>query len=226
MIWKWFAPIILGTLEYDFKGLIDDPSIATFRVGYGASVRIYPSNRAKLTTGQATARCLTGVGERSRHSFYLLRPSADGLWKGKQTPARQPPANPTFTKRRSHQPRGSPWQWQDLSPRTPLGEFCLSSIVYNDLHMERGITFSAGEYYHIYNRGVEKRHIFETNADRKRFLRLLYVCNGSKPVIMRDYQGLPFGRNRQGGRFSRNGCVLLDAEPFSFTDSGDSRWRN
>ena len=65
MIWKWFAPIILGTLEYDFKGLIDDPSIATFRVGYGASVRIYPSNRAKLTTGQATARCLTGVGERS-----------------------------------------------------------------------------------------------------------------------------------------------------------------
>ena len=57
--------------------------------------------------------------------------------------------------------------------------------------MERGITFSAGEYYHIYNRGVEKRHIFETNADRKRFLRLLYVCNGSKPVIMRDCQGLP-----------------------------------
>ncbi|MBU1180041.1 transposase [Patescibacteria group bacterium] len=32
-------------------------------------------------------------------------------------------------------------------------------------------------FYHIYNRGVDKRIIFENNSDYVRFLHLLYACN-------------------------------------------------
>lgn len=53
--------------------------------------------------------------------------------------------------------------------------------------------FSEGEFYHIYNRGVEKRIIFMDDHDRARFLRLLYLCNGTKPVVYRSTQNLPLG---------------------------------
>ena len=35
--------------------------------------------------------------------------------------------------------------------------------------MQRVIEFSLGEYYHIYNRGVDKRIIFLDNCDKDRF---------------------------------------------------------
>jgi len=44
-----------------------------------------------------------------------------------------------------------------------------------------------GEYYHIYNRGVDKRVIFLDEHDHKRFMMLLYLCNGTNPVDMRKY---------------------------------------
>ena len=42
--------------------------------------------------------------------------------------------------------------------------------------------FALGEYYHIYNRGTEKRKIFLSNHDRNRFLSLLYLCNCITPI--------------------------------------------
>ncbi len=48
--------------------------------------------------------------------------------------------------------------------------------------MGRKIPFAAGEYYHIYNRGVDKRVTFESDLDHKRFCMLLYLCNGDEPV--------------------------------------------
>jgi putative transposase len=42
----------------------------------------------------------------------------------------------------------------------------------------RKIVFSEGEYYHIYNRGTDKRLIFNNKHDKDRFLKLLYLCNG------------------------------------------------
>lgn len=48
--------------------------------------------------------------------------------------------------------------------------------------MLRKINFSPGNYYHIYNRGTEKRNIFVTETDHLRFLVLLYLCNNIKPV--------------------------------------------
>jgi putative transposase len=60
--------------------------------------------------------------------------------------------------------------------------------------MTRKFKLSVGEYYHIYNRGVEKRDIFLDSGDYNRFLILLYLLNSSieKPVNLRDYKGLTF----------------------------------
>lgn len=52
--------------------------------------------------------------------------------------------------------------------------------------MNRRIQFAPGEYYHLYNRGVEKREIFTDDADRERFLTLLYLSNNKTPFVMRD----------------------------------------
>ena len=47
--------------------------------------------------------------------------------------------------------------------------------------MERKITFSVKEFYHLYNRGVEKRDIFVEKKDWERFHKLLYVANSTIP---------------------------------------------
>jgi len=54
--------------------------------------------------------------------------------------------------------------------------------------MERKHIISEGEYYHLYNRGVEKRNIFLTQEDRKRFKRLLYIANGTERFVYRDIE--------------------------------------
>lgn len=45
--------------------------------------------------------------------------------------------------------------------------------------MLRKDPFITGEYYHIYNRGVDKRIIFKSNKDYERFMMLLYLANSS-----------------------------------------------
>ena len=42
------------------------------------------------------------------------------------------------------------------------------------------------EYYHVYNRGVEKRKIFLDREDYFHFLKLLYICNSKKSIILRN----------------------------------------
>jgi len=53
--------------------------------------------------------------------------------------------------------------------------------------------FAEGEWYHCYNRGVEKRRIFENTKDYERFLMLLYVSNSQERIHLSD-----FGQSRQG----------------------------
>lgn len=48
--------------------------------------------------------------------------------------------------------------------------------------MTRSFTFAPNEFYHIYNRGTEKRNIFLDTSDYKRFLTLLYLANQSDAV--------------------------------------------
>ncbi len=45
------------------------------------------------------------------------------------------------------------------------------------------------EFYHIYNRGVDKRKIFNSSKDYERFLFLLFLCNSSENLKLSDYQG-------------------------------------
>ncbi|OGG52908.1 hypothetical protein A3H16_03990 [Candidatus Kaiserbacteria bacterium RIFCSPLOWO2_12_FULL_53_8] len=42
--------------------------------------------------------------------------------------------------------------------------------------------FELGEWYHCFSRGVEKRKVFENELDANRFLMLLYLANGTKPI--------------------------------------------
>ncbi len=46
----------------------------------------------------------------------------------------------------------------------------------------RKTNFSVGEYYHIYNRGVDKRNIFEDKEDLLRFLESMNEFNSENPV--------------------------------------------
>jgi len=48
--------------------------------------------------------------------------------------------------------------------------------------MERKIPFETGEFYHVYNRGVDKRKIFFVDRDWDILQWLLYVRNGNKRI--------------------------------------------
>ena len=52
--------------------------------------------------------------------------------------------------------------------------------------MSRKIAFATDEFYHLYNRGTEKRNIFSTKAEYERFLILLYVANSTLPFHLDD----------------------------------------
>ncbi len=52
--------------------------------------------------------------------------------------------------------------------------------------MSRNLKFSVGEYYHVYNRGVEKRATFLGNHDYQRFIFLLFLSNSKKHFKVRD----------------------------------------
>lgn len=42
--------------------------------------------------------------------------------------------------------------------------------------------FEIGEYYHIYNRGVDRRTIFHNDKDRIRFIHSLYILNNFRDI--------------------------------------------
>lgn len=47
-------------------------------------------------------------------------------------------------------------------------------------------SFAPGEFYHLYNRGTEKRIIFLEEKDYKYFLFLMYICNTLKSIELRN----------------------------------------
>ena len=49
--------------------------------------------------------------------------------------------------------------------------------------MQRQVQFIPNEYYHVYNRGVDKRKIFFSDGDWKYFQRLLYIRNDAEGHI-------------------------------------------
>ncbi len=57
-------------------------------------------------------------------------------------------------------------------------------------------TFAPGEFYHLYNRGTDKRKIFLDKQDYHRFLFLMYTCNTTKSLELRKI-GENFDRGEQ-----------------------------
>ncbi|MDQ3075776.1 MAG: transposase [bacterium] len=51
--------------------------------------------------------------------------------------------------------------------------------------MLRKDRFVTGEYYHLYNRGVDKRTIFKSKNDYERLIMLLYIANSNKEQSLR-----------------------------------------
>jgi putative transposase len=82
--------------------------------------------------------------------------------------------------------------------------------------MERRFTFAEGEYYHVYNRGVEKRNIFNEDRDRERFLRLLFAANGDLPYKYEDIKNLPFLKIKRGEPLVAIGAFCLMPNHFHF----------
>ncbi|MDP1707117.1 MAG: transposase [bacterium] len=54
---------------------------------------------------------------------------------------------------------------------------------------KRDAPFTVGEWYHCYNRSIEKRIAFEDSRDYHRFLELLYLANDEWP-LRRDDMGI------------------------------------
>ena len=46
----------------------------------------------------------------------------------------------------------------------------------------RPVQLLEGEFYHVYNRGTDKRVLFRDDTDRQRFLKLLYISNSVESV--------------------------------------------
>src|SRR3989344_7524884 len=51
----------------------------------------------------------------------------------------------------------------------------------------RKISFSPNEWFHCFNRGIDRRLIFNRNEDRERFLQLLYICNSTQNIHRSDF---------------------------------------
>src|SRR5207248_2318295 len=49
-----------------------------------------------------------------------------------------------------------------------------------------------GEWLHCYNRGVDKRRVFETKADYERFLLLMYLSKYESPAHVANFRDWSF----------------------------------
>ena len=75
--------------------------------------------------------------------------------------------------------------------------------------MQRKIVFAEGEYYHVYNRGVDQREIFLGDQDYERFLKLLYVSNGNRSFKFRDIQNIKLDHIDRGEPLVAIGAYAL-----------------
>lgn len=100
----------------------------------------------------------------------------------------------------------------------------------------REIDFANNEYYHIYNRGTDKRKIFFNKSDYFRFLHNLYEFNNEKPAIQfsrssQDVRGSASNIGKGGSQKKLVNIICFCLMPNHFhlileqlTDDGISRF--
>jgi len=76
-------------------------------------------------------------------------------------------------------------------------------------YMERQCVFSIGEFYHVYNRGVEKRSIFIDKKDWARFHKLLYLANSSQSFVFRELKDQGINTIERGSPIVAIGAYVL-----------------
>lgn len=75
--------------------------------------------------------------------------------------------------------------------------------------MYRKVAFAPEEYYHLYNRGVDKRIIFTSSSDYARFLKMMYVCNSIKSVRFEEFKDVNFSYIEKGESLVDIGAYCL-----------------
>lgn len=73
----------------------------------------------------------------------------------------------------------------------------------------RTTPLAENEFYHIYSRGVDKRKIFLDNEDERRFINLLYFCNGSVPIVYREIKNMSLSSVERGEPQTAIGAYCL-----------------
>jgi putative transposase len=58
-------------------------------------------------------------------------------------------------------------------------------VILNNMALRKQ-SFAIGQFYHLYNRGTEKRIIFLDEQDHRHFLFLMYICNTEKSIELRN----------------------------------------
>lgn len=67
-----------------------------------------------------------------------------------------------------------------------------------NIAMNRKCVFEIGEFYHLYNRGNDRREIFLSTKDCERFMRLLFLCDGTNPASLKDTLNTPLSKINRG----------------------------
>lgn len=74
--------------------------------------------------------------------------------------------------------------------------------------MARKIQFAKKEYYHLYNRGIDKRNIFLNQKDVNRFFQSIVLFNTIEPIgSIYEKTYLPKRKSNFGGEASKKGTV-------------------
>ncbi len=63
--------------------------------------------------------------------------------------------------------------------------------------MTRRVPIAVGEWYHCYNRGVDRRVVFQDTRDYERFLLLCYLSNGMKSLVPSNLRNASLARALQ-----------------------------
>jgi putative transposase len=79
--------------------------------------------------------------------------------------------------------------------------------------MQRKVDFVVSEYYHVYNRGADKRKIFLSPSDYRRFIALLYLANSDEDVrignLFRNTSYLDIFKKERGNQLVSIGAYCL-----------------
>ncbi len=101
--------------------------------------------------------------------------------------------------------------------------------------MANRVPVEIDEWYHCYNRGVDKRIVFNDDDDCERFLLLMYLCNGSTAIHASNLYNPSLAKVLSDSELDRGdplvefGCYVLMPNHFHFLlkeilDGGISRF--